>query len=62
MPDLFNPTPEHLALRDMVRQFSEREVEPQAAESDRTESFNIELFRKLGELGLLGVTVDERFG
>jgi isovaleryl-CoA dehydrogenase len=62
MPDLFNPTPEHLALRDMVRQFSEREVEPQAAENDRTESFNIELFRKLGELGLLGVTVDERFG
>ena len=62
MPDLFNPTQEHLALRDMVRQFSEREVEPQAAENDRTETFNIELFRKLGELGLLGVTVDERFG
>ena len=46
----------------MVRQYSEREVEPQAADHDRTESFNIPLFKKLGELGLLGVTVEERFG
>lgn len=60
--DLFNPTSEHLALREMVRGFAEREVEPQAAEYDRTESFNIPLFRKLGELGLLGITVPERFG
>jgi isovaleryl-CoA dehydrogenase len=60
--DLFNPTPEHLALREMVRAFAENEVEPQAAEHDRTETFNIPLFRKLGDLGLLGVTVPERFG
>jgi len=60
--DLFNPTPEHLALREMVRGFAEREVEPQAAEHDRTESFNAPLFRQLGQLGLLGVTVPERFG
>ena len=60
--DLFNPTPEHLALREMVRAFAEREVEPQAAEHDRTETFNVPLFRKLGDLGLLGVTVPERFG
>jgi len=62
MPDLMNPTPEHLALREMVRSFAEREVDPQAAEHDRAESFNLPLFRKLGELGLLGVTVPERFG
>ncbi len=60
--DLFNPSSEHLALREMVRGFAEREVEPQAAEYDRTESFNEPLFRKLGELGLLGITVPERFG
>jgi len=60
--DLFNPSAEHLALREMVRSFAEREVEPQAAEHDRTETFNVPLFRKLGDLGLLGVTVPERFG
>ncbi len=62
MTDLFNPTPEHRALRDMVRNFAERELEPQAAEHDREERFNLGLFRKLGDLGLLGITVPERFG
>ena len=62
MSDLFNPTAEHQQLRDLVRSFAEREVEPQAALHDRTERFNRPLFKKLGELGLLGVTVDERFG
>jgi isovaleryl-CoA dehydrogenase len=60
--DLFNPTAEHRALRELVRSFAEREVDPQAEASDRAERFNIELFRQLGELGLLGVTVEERFG
>lgn len=60
--DLFNPSAEHRALREMVRAFAESEVEPQAAEFDRTEQFNIKLFRRLGELGLLGVTVDEKYG
>ena len=59
---LFNPTEDHLALRQMVRQFTESEVDPQAEEFDRDERFNVALFRKLGELGLLGVTVDEEFG
>jgi len=62
MADLFTPTPEHAALRAMVRDFTTREVEPQAAEADRTETFNRALFRRLGELGLLGITVPERFG
>jgi isovaleryl-CoA dehydrogenase len=60
--DLFNPSAEHRALRELVRSFAEREVDPQAEASDREERFNIELFGKLGELGLLGVTVEERFG
>lgn len=62
MTDLFNPTAEHRALRELVRSFTEREVDPQAEASDHAERFNIDLFRRLGELGLLGVTVDERFG
>jgi len=60
--DLFNPSPEHRALRELVRSFVEREVDPQAEASDHAERFNIALFRKLGELGLLGITVEERFG
>ncbi len=62
MTDLFNPTEEHAALRRTVRDFVEREVDPQAAAHDREESFNVGLFRKLGELGLLGITIPERFG
>ncbi|MDH3729439.1 MAG: acyl-CoA dehydrogenase family protein [Myxococcales bacterium] len=62
MTDLFNPSPEHRALRELVRSFAEREVDPQAEASDHAERFNIALFRKLGELGLLGITVEERFG
>ena len=62
MKALLSPTPEHQSLREMVRQFAEREVAPQALEHDRTETFNIALFRQLGELGLLGITVDEKFG
>jgi len=60
--DLFNPSEEHLMLRQMVRQFAEKEVEPQALEHDRREIFNLTLFRKLGALGLLGITVPEEFG
>ena len=59
---LFDPTPEHAALREMVRAFTTEEVEPQALEHNRAERFNAALFRKCGELGLLGVTVDPEYG
>ncbi len=60
--DLFNPTEAHEMLRRMVRDFVQGEVEPQALEHDRTETFNLPLFRRLGELGLLGVTIPEEHG
>lgn len=60
--DIFNPTEEHASLREMVKQFAENEVDPQALQHDREEKFNIDLFRQLGELGLLGITVDEKYG
>jgi len=59
---LFNPTEEHAALREMVRSFAENEVDPQALEHDKLEKFNVELFRQLGDLGLLGITVDPEYG
>jgi len=60
--DLFAPTPEHVLLADSLREFVSREVEPQAADHDRSESFNHALFRRAGELGLLGITLPEEFG
>ncbi|OFZ19168.1 MAG: isovaleryl-CoA dehydrogenase [Bdellovibrionales bacterium RBG_16_40_8] len=60
--DLFNPTEEHKMLRQTVHEFVLSEVEPQTLEHDRKELFNLPLFRKLGELGLLGITVPEKFG
>ncbi len=60
--DLFNPTEEHKMLRETVRSFVTSQVEPQAHEFDRAEKFNLPLFRKLGELGLLGISVPGEFG
>ena len=62
MHDLYNPTEEHLALREMVRDFAEKQLQPQAQSADRTETFNLPLVRQLGRLGLLGITVPEKFG
>ncbi|KAL7550135.1 hypothetical protein ACHAWF_013378 [Thalassiosira exigua] len=63
---LFNPTEDHAALRSMVRSFAEREVEPQALQYNRSETFNVDLFRKFGSndggLGILGLTVPEEHG
>jgi isovaleryl-CoA dehydrogenase len=60
--DLFNPTEEHALLRRTIRDFVQKEVEPQALEHDSRESFNLPLFRRLGELGLLGITVPAEYG
>jgi len=60
--DLFAPTDEHRLLAETVRAFVAAEVEPQAAAFNRNEAFNLALFRRCGELGLLGLTVDEAFG
>lgn len=60
--DHLNPTAEHKMLRDMVHSFVETEVEPQAHEYDRQEKFNLNLFKKLSDLGLLGITVPEAYG
>lgn len=60
--DLYNPTSEHKMLREMVRAFTRDEVEPQAHEFDRKEQFNLPLLKKMGALGLLGLTVPEVYG
>jgi isovaleryl-CoA dehydrogenase len=49
-------------LRDAVREFAQSEIAPRAAEADRTDRFPMDLWRKFGDLGLLGVTVSETYG
>lgn len=50
------------ALRDTVRDFAQAEIAPIAAEIDRTDHFPLELWRKMGDLGVLGITVPEEYG
>lgn len=56
----FNET--HLALRETVRRFAETELKPHAAELDEKQGFNLDAFKKMGPLGLLGITADTNHG
>jgi isovaleryl-CoA dehydrogenase len=50
------------ALRETVRQFAQAEIAPRASEIDRTDRFPMDLWKKMGDLGVLGVTVEEEYG
>src|SRR5690606_19813951 len=50
------------ALRDSVRAFAEKEIMPIAADVDRDNAFPMPMWRKLGDLGVLGVTASEEYG
>jgi isovaleryl-CoA dehydrogenase len=49
-------------LRDMVHRFAQDRIKPQAAEIDQSNDFPAGLWKELGELGLLGITVSEEYG
>ena len=50
------------ALRSMVAQFAAAEITPRAAEIDSSNQFPLDLWRKMGDLGLLGITVEPEYG
>ena len=49
-------------LRESVAEFAAREISPLAGKIDRENAFPVELWSRLGEMGLLGVTIDPKFG
>ena len=50
------------ALRDVVQQFAANEIAPRAAEIDSSDEFPMDLWQKMGDLGLHGITVPEEYG
>ncbi len=55
-------TPEHEMLSETVRNFAEKELAPGAALRDEKETLDSEIFKKMGALGILGITVPAEFG
>ena len=53
---------EHVMIRDLVRNFADNQVMPIARSLDEEEQFPIELVQKMGELGLMGMMVPEKYG
>ena len=58
----FNLGEETDALQESIRVFCEKEIAPLAAEIDKSNDFPSELWKKLGSMGLLGITVEEDYG
>ncbi|MGN7408204.1 acyl-CoA dehydrogenase [Sporosarcina sp. SAFN-010] len=58
----FTLSEEHEMIRKMVRDFAENEVAPTAAERDEEERFDMDLFKKMAELGLTGIPWPEEYG
>ncbi len=58
----FDLTEDQRLTQEMVRTFAEKEIRPRAAEIDRTDQFPWDLYRRMGELGLLGMTLPAGYG
>ena len=58
----FELTKEQQMIRSMVRAFAEKEIKPYAQTLDKDAAFRYDTFKKLGELGLLGIPFPEKYG
>ena len=57
----FSLTEDQIAFRQTARQFAQKELQPNAAEWDRTSHFPIDVIRKSGELGFLGLYTNPEY-
>jgi isovaleryl-CoA dehydrogenase len=55
-------SPEEKELQKVCRDFAQKELAPRAEKLDNTEKFNLEAFKKMGEIGILGITADPEYG
>ncbi|MEX0797847.1 MAG: acyl-CoA dehydrogenase family protein [Bacteriovoracaceae bacterium] len=55
-------TEEQRQLAQVCKEFAQKEIAPKAERHDTNETFNMEAFKKMGELGILGITADPEFG
>ncbi|WP_419884006.1 acyl-CoA dehydrogenase [Peribacillus sp. B-H-3] len=58
----FELTKEQQMIKEMVRDFAEKEIKPKAIELDQHSRFGEDIFKKIGELGLLGIPFPEEYG
>lgn len=58
----FEQTENQKMIADMVRDFAAREIQPKMMEWDESQHFPVDLFHKMGELGLMGVLVPQEYG
>jgi butyryl-CoA dehydrogenase len=58
----FELTDEQRLIQETAREFTDKEIVPRARENDRNERFDLELVKKLGDMGYLGPIVDEEYG
>ncbi|MCB1197693.1 MAG: acyl-CoA dehydrogenase family protein [Deltaproteobacteria bacterium] len=58
----FELSEHHQQIQQLAREFAQSELQPIAAENDRTHTFATEAIKKLGELGFMGIAIDEQYG
>lgn len=60
--NFFSPKEEHKMLRSLTKNFAEKRLMPTAQERDKNEYFDLNLFKEIGQLGLLGICAEEKYG
>ncbi len=58
----FSRSENHEMIAQMVRDFAEKEIRPNIMKWDESQEFPVEVFKKLGELGMMGVFIPEEYG
>jgi glutaryl-CoA dehydrogenase (non-decarboxylating) len=58
----FELSDELIAVRDLAREFAEKEIAPTAAKDDKEKNFRGDLVKKMGELGFYGTMIPESYG
>ncbi|RZK50446.1 MAG: acyl-CoA dehydrogenase [Pedobacter sp.] len=56
------PTEQQVMIRQMAREFALKQIQPHLMEWDESQYFPVDLFKRLGEMGLMGVLVPENYG